>query len=106
VGCSGDDDGSTGINGSAQAVCTLVERLDGTGDDVAAADVKDPSRFNDALDDAVEQYTEVLDDLDEVAPPELRDDVERLRAAVEQYRFADGLEAHAALDAYASRACA
>jgi hypothetical protein len=38
-------------------------------------------------------------------PGDMRDDVEHLRAAVEQYRFADGVEARAAIDAYAHRTC-
>jgi hypothetical protein len=44
--------------------------------------------------------------LRKVVPRELRNDLEQLRAAVEQYRFGDGVDAHAAIDAYATRTCA
>jgi len=103
--CSGDDGGGGALGGDAQTVCELVERLDRTGDAVAAADVDDPGAFNDALDDAVREYTGILDDLDDVVPDDLQDEVDALRAAVEQYRFTDGVEAEASLDAYASRSC-
>ena len=103
--CSSGGGAGSGLRGDTQAVCTLVERLDRTGEDVAAADVDDPEAFGDALDTAVEEYTDILDDLRDVVPSDLRDDVERLNAAVEQYRFTDGVEPHAALDAYASRSC-
>jgi hypothetical protein len=103
--CSSGDSNSSSLRGDTQAVCTLVERLDRTGEDVAAANVEDPEVFGDTLDSAVEAYTDILDDLHDVVPTDLRDDVERLNAAVEQYRFNDGVEPHAAIDAYASRSC-
>jgi len=106
VGCSNGGGGSGGtLVGDPEVVCTLIERLDATGKDVAAADVRDPAAFGDALDSAVERYTSVLGDLEQVAPTSLRTDVERLRASVEQYRFTDGVEAHAALDTYRTRKC-
>ena len=107
AGCSNGGGGGSGgaLVGDPEVVCTLIERLDATGKDVAAADVRDPAAFGDALDSAVQQYTSVLGDLEQVAPTSLRTDVERLRASVEQFRFADGVEAHAALDTYRTRNC-
>jgi hypothetical protein len=109
VGCSGAS-GSNGGGGAKlgerQVLCPLVARLDRTGTDVARADVKDPGAFGSALRTAVKRYVATLDALRDVVPRNLRDDVERLRAAVEQYRFGDGVEPHAALDAYATPICA
>jgi hypothetical protein len=106
AGCSSGSGGGASNLANSQAVCTLVDRLDHTGEEVARADVKDPAAFSDALDTAVERYTEILDDLRKVAPQELHNELEQLHAAVEQYRFGDGVDAHAALDAYATRSCA
>jgi hypothetical protein len=106
TGCSERGRGSAGgLVGDPQVVCTLIERLDATGKDVAAADVRDPATFDAALDSAVKQYSTVLADLEKVAPSSLRADVQRLQAAVEQYRFADGVEPHAALDTYRTSNC-
>jgi hypothetical protein len=86
-------------------VCSLVEQLDRTGAAVERADVKDPAAFDRALDHAVQRYIAVLDDLRDAVPRDLRDDVEHLRAAVEQYRFNDGVDARSAIAAYANRTC-
>jgi hypothetical protein len=108
VGCSGAS-GSSGNGGAKvgerQVLCPLVARLDRSGADVARVDVKDPGAFDNALGAAVKRYIATLDALRDVVPRDLRDDLERLRAAVEQYRFGDGVEAHAALDTYAKGIC-
>jgi hypothetical protein len=94
-----------GIGSGTKAVCELMERLDATGATVERADVKDPTQFTGALAAAVKRYGELAAELRRVVPDDLRDDVERLQAAVEQYRFGDAVDEHAALEAYAAREC-
>jgi hypothetical protein len=103
--CSSSGKSGSPTIGGASVVCSLVDRLDRTGGTVEQADVKNPAAFDRALSNAVKGYVSVLDDLHDAVPADLRDDVEHLRAAVEQYRFADGVEARAAIDAYAHRTC-
>lgn len=107
AGCSSGGGGASvaGVGSGTHAVCALMTRLDETGKTVARADVHDPARFERALDGAVKQYTEITRELRRVVPSDLRDDVERLQAAVEQYRFNDAVDDHAALEAYATREC-
>ena len=103
--CSSSGKSGSPTVGGTKVVCSLVDQLDRTGATVEQADVKDPAAFDRALSNAVKGYVRVLDDLRDAVPGDLRDDVEHLRAAVEQYRFADGVEARAAIDAYAHRTC-
>jgi hypothetical protein len=107
AGCNGGSGGAAvaGVGSGTEAMCALMARLDETGKTVASADVQDPARFSRALAGAVKQYTEITRDLRRVVPDDLRDDVERLQAAVEQYRFNDAVDDHAALEAYATREC-
>jgi hypothetical protein len=104
--CSGGGDAAEAGGAGDRAVCDLLERLDRTGERVANADAADPTAFEAALSDAVEEYLAVLDELHDAVPAELRDDVERLRVAVEQYRFADGVDARAELNAHGAESCA
>jgi hypothetical protein len=104
--CDAGGAGDADLASDDGAVCSLVERLDRTGEAVAQADVNDPGGFDAALADAVEEYRAVLDELRDVAPDELQDDIDTLDAAVQQYRFGDGVDARAALDAYAQTSCA
>jgi hypothetical protein len=106
VGCDRGGGSNNRVATPDRTVCALLERLDRTGEAVAAVDARDPTAFDEALANAVQEYTEVLDELREAVPSELRDDVERLRAAVEQYRFTDGVDARAALAAHGDAACA
>jgi hypothetical protein len=94
-----------GPDGDPRAVCTLMRRLAETGDAVARANVQDPATFGKTLERAVERYARIASDLQRVVPEDLRDEVERLEAAVTQYRFGDAVDDHAALDAYAQREC-
>jgi hypothetical protein len=103
--CSSSGKSGSPTIGGRKVVCSLVDQLDRTGAAVEQADVKDPAAFDRALAHAVKGYVSVLDDLRGTVPDDLRDDVEHLRAAVEQYRFADGVDARAAIDAYAQRTC-
>ena len=101
-GCSsgspfGGDDGAS--------TCTLIQRLGATADRVERADLADPDEFERVLDDAVVQYVEIVDDLLESGPDELREPLRALKAAAEQYRFSDALEARATLDEFAAREC-
>jgi hypothetical protein len=103
--CSNSGNGGAPTVGGTKIVCTLVGQLDRTGTAVEQADVHDPAAFDRALAGAVKKYVAILDDLHDAVPNELRDDVEHLRAAVQQYRFNDGVDARVAIDAYANRTC-
>ncbi len=105
VGCSSSGNGGSSSVGGTKVLCSLVDDLDRTGAAVEQADVDDPAAFDRALANAVKRYVTILDDLGDAVPDDLRDDVEHLRAAVEQYRFADGVGARAAIDSYANRNC-
>jgi hypothetical protein len=105
TGCSSSGKNGTATIAGPKVACSLISQLDRTGAAVERADVKDPAAFDRALEDSVKQYVAVLDDLHDAVPRDLRDDVEHLRAAVAQYRFNDGVDARAAIDAYAHRTC-
>jgi hypothetical protein len=106
AGCNGGGGEADGGAAPDRTVCDLLGRLDRTGEPVAEADAQDPTAFDDTLSDAVEEYIEILGELHDAVPSDLRDDVERLRVAVEQYRFADGVEPRAALARYGTESCA
>jgi hypothetical protein len=91
---------------SKDEVCELVADLGDAGDAVAAADVADPESFRRALDDAVTRYVETVRKLRPLVPERLRDDLDHLEAAVEQYDFDEALTARRALAADEATACA
>jgi hypothetical protein len=99
---SGDDEAST----PSASPCPLIEQLDTTAAKVARADVSDPDGFDRTLDDAVEKYVATVKELQEIVPSDMRPDLERMEAAVNQYRFGDAANARAALDTYAAAHCA
>jgi hypothetical protein len=104
--CSGGGGGGPGALGSSSEVaCTLIGRLAETAQVVEKADISDPEAFQSALDDAVAQYVATIDDLRSAVPEHLRDDLDRLQAAIEQYDFEDALAARAPLDEYAKAEC-
>lgn len=96
--------GGGGAQG-ADRVCPLMQRLHDSAEIVAEVDVSDPDQFLTALDDAVAEYVTTLDGLAEVAPDDLRDDLTKLRSAVEQLRFDDAIAAQSPLDEYAEQHC-
>jgi hypothetical protein len=89
-----------------ESPCPLIERLDATAAKVARADVSDPDRFDKALTQGVETYVATVKQLQDLMPSEMRPDLERMEAAVNQYRFNDVADARAALDTYAAAHCA
>jgi hypothetical protein len=102
-GCSGG--GPFGDGDGADTTCKLIERLGRSADRVERADIENPDDFQAALDDAVVEYGRIIDDLLDSAPETLHDDLRALRAAVEQYRFSDAVDARATLDEYAASEC-
>lgn len=97
--------GCGGGTGTA-AACALLGRLDDAAAPVEAADVSDPDAFDAALDEAVSGYVAVLDELRAVLPGDLHRELDRLEAAVTQYRFEDAVDARLVLDEFADRECA
>ncbi len=85
--------------------CPLIEKLDETAASVAGADVADPDAFGRTLDQAVATYVSTVRQLRKETPSELHDDLERIGAAVDQYRFQDAVNARAALDTFAAMTC-
>jgi hypothetical protein len=89
----------------AQSPCPLVAQLDATAATVARANVADPDAFKRTLENAVDRYVATVRELKRVTPADLRADLDRMEAAVHQYRFQDAATARASLDAFASTAC-
>lgn len=97
--------GGGGSPVAATQTCALLAQLARTGDAVASADVADPAKFDATLRRAVTQYVRTARQLREEVPASLRDDVDRLVAAAQQYRFEDALTARAAIADYAGAKC-
>jgi len=86
-------------------VCGWITDLAHTGDDLARAPVADPTRFDAAFAHAVASYLATLDRIaDHVSNP-LQHQVELLRSAVAQHKFADAEDARAPLDDWAAQHC-
>jgi hypothetical protein len=100
--CSGVSHHAGGSHGSP---CPLFAELDRTARAVGKADVSDPGQFQQTLDTATKHYAATARELRKVVPVRLRSDVDRLEAAVEQYRFGDAATARRHLDDYAARTC-
>jgi len=100
-GCSG---GSAGAFHGSKA-CPLLARLADTGETVARADVSDPDAFDHIVRDATAEYVRTGRELRDAVPSALRADVDRMIAAVQQRRYADGNAARARVDAYARAVC-
>ncbi len=64
-----------------------------------------PDEFKKTLDTAVHDYVANVRELRAVAPADLRGELERVEADVQQYRFDAALADRAALDSYAARTC-
>ncbi len=90
---------------SATAPCPLFADLDRAVASVSAANVSDPVAFNETFDHAVQTYVDTLRRLHDAVPAELRDDVDRLEAAVDQRNFQDATAARVPLDAWAASHC-
>jgi hypothetical protein len=88
-----------------ESPCPLVARLDATAATVAHADVSDPAAFKRTLAAAVDRYVVTVRALKRVTPEDLSADLDRMEAAVHQYRFEDAASARASLDAFAASAC-
>ena len=88
-----------------QSPCPLVARLDQTAAMVARADVRDPDAFKRTLDDAVNRYVATVRELKRVTPSDLKPDLDRMEAAVHQYRFQEAATARASIDTYAATTC-
>lgn len=100
--CSG---GGGGKKSAAAAPCPLFQRLDEIVASVSHADVSDPEASKRTLDEGVQNYAAALQSLRNVVPVTLQGDVDRVEAAVHQYRFQDAAAARGALDAYAATTC-
>jgi hypothetical protein len=106
AGCSGGSGRSNGASGAASAkACTLIATLDETTANVAKLDVSDPDAYKQGLDAAVTKYADTVRELKNEVPNNLGPDLDRLEAAVHQYRFDDAAAAKQSLDSYAADKC-
>jgi hypothetical protein len=103
--CSGGASHKAKATSTSGAPCPLFARLDDAVASVAQANVADPVAFNRTFDEAVQNYVATLQSLRPEVPAELRGDVDRLQAAVDQRNFQDAAGARISLDAYASSHC-
>jgi hypothetical protein len=87
------------------SACPLIGDLDRITSDVQQADVGDPVKFKVALDNAVTRYVGTIARLKKVAPAGLNDDLDKVAAAVQQYRFEEAASDRASLDAFAADQC-
>jgi hypothetical protein len=85
--------------------CPLIADLDRITADVQQADVSDPVKFKLTLDSAVKRYVATIDRLKNVAPADLDDDLDKVAAAVQQYRFQEAVTDRAAIDDFAAEEC-
>jgi hypothetical protein len=111
AGCTGsstprDGLGSAGTNATdTRAACALIQQLQHTADRVTAVPLSDPARSSAALRSAVADYVRTLDSIAVRVPTALRAKVELLRSAVQQYKFADAIDARVPLDDWAADHC-
>jgi hypothetical protein len=103
--CSGGGGHKAATTSTSSAPCPLFTQLDRAVADVADANVSDPVAFNHTFDAAIQQYVDTLRSLRAVVPAELRGDVDRLEAAVDQRNFQDAATARVPLDAWAASHC-
>ena len=106
AGCSGGTGAGKGATGGGSAkACALIARLDETTASVARLDVSDPDAYKQGLDAAVTKYADTVRALKREVPHNLGPDLDRLEAAVHQYRFDDAAAAKQSLDTYAADKC-
>jgi hypothetical protein len=91
---SSSDEGST----TKARVCALVAEMTSTAHAIEDAPVDDPDAFAETLDTAVARYADTARELRPLVPDHLRATVDRLAAAVEQYRFEDAAAQRETLD--------
>jgi hypothetical protein len=103
--CSGSSSRGSQKTAPKESPCPLVAQLDATAATVARANVSDPAAFQRTLAAAVDRYVATVRALKRVTPENLRSDLDRMEAAVHQYRFEDAASARASLDAFAASAC-
>ena len=104
AGCSGGS-GRAHKAEAKDSPCPLVAQLDQIAAQVGHTDVADPVAFERELGDAVTKYADTVRRLKAVVPTTLGPDLDRLEAAVHQYRFQDAAVARASLDEYAATEC-
>jgi hypothetical protein len=106
VGCSGGSGGSKASpSGGSNKACGLIANLDQTTASITKLDISDPDAYKQGLDDAVTKYAATVRELKAEVPDKLAPDLDRLEAAVHQYRFDDAAAAKQSLDAYAADKC-
>jgi len=102
----GGTPGLPGIGGdSTAAFCKTARGLPAVAEEFDADSVDDPATFDAELRSAVDSYLAELDDLASRAPSDLEKDIRLLMSAVDQYKFADAIDAKEPLDIYVAEHC-
>jgi hypothetical protein len=102
-GGGGSSDTTSGI-GDVGDACTLVADLTAIGNDLAAMDLADPSSSQ-ALADARADIAATLDDLAEVAPPDIKRDVVSMAQAIDDGDLATATQLRSTIDDYRDTSC-
>ena len=100
----GGTSGGTGFDPATRA-CPVFRELEDLAASVEDADVSDPDAFEQSMSNAVDEFSSLIDELREVLPDELVDDLDAYEAAVIQYDFDEARAARAPLDQYVEVAC-
>jgi hypothetical protein len=87
------------------AFCRSAARLASTADLLPVESVEDPATFAAKLRAAVDAYLENLDAMSARAPRRVEQQIKLLMSAVDQYKFADAIDARVAVDEYIATTC-
>lgn len=88
------------------AFCRIAARLPTAAELVPVESVDDPATFDATLRAAVDTYLEDLDAMSARAPKRVEQQIKLLMSAVDQYKFADAIDARVAVDEYIATTCA
>ncbi len=95
-----------GLGGNESAAfCKAARQLPEVASEFVDVPTDDPETFEPALREAVDAYIADLDAVAARAPGELDKHLSTLRSAVDQYKFADGLDAKEPIDVYVAEHC-
>lgn len=88
------------------AFCRIAAQLPTAADLVPLESLDDPASFDATLRAAVDTYLENLDAMSARSPRRTEQQIKLLMSAVDQYRFADAIDARVAVDESIAATCA
>src|SRR5262249_32765552 len=105
IGAACSSGGGVHTASSKAQVCALIGDLDHSAQAFAATDVSDPEQFHTALSGAVDRYTATVRKFRALVPKASQPNLDRLEAAVDQYRFDEAVTARRALETDSATRC-